>query len=499
MPPVEFLIVLLAAIAGLARLAGVVGVPYPVFLVLGGLGIGLIPGTPSIELDPELVLLIFLPPLLYHAAFFTSPRELRRHAGDIGLLAIGLSFATVVVVAVVARETTGLSWPEAFALGAILGPTDPVAVVTILRRLGAPDRLTTILEGESLVNDGIALVAFRVAAGAIGAGTFSAIGAAGEFVGAAVGGVAIGLVAGWLVKQVRRHLDDPPIEITLSLFTPYLAYLPAERLHVSGVLAAVASGLFLAYQVPTGLFHASTRLQAIAFWDVLVFILNSLLFVLVGLQVRPMMEALGDHSVGFLAGAAAAVIAAVVLTRMLWMFVAGGVAKSAGERIVLGWAGPRGAVSLAAALAVPADAPGRELILFLTFSVIIATLVGQGLTLPRVICRFAPEDTGQDHRGEELARQRATEAALQRLEELERRGDLPAEAIDHARERYELRLHTALQATREVQRELAQAERAEIEGLHEEGEIDQATARRLERELDLQEERWEELEASPLS
>jgi CPA1 family monovalent cation:H+ antiporter len=509
--PVEFLIALLALVAVLARAANALNVPYPVFLVLGGLAVGLVPGTPRVELQPDLVLLIFLPPLVYYAAFYTSPRELREHARDIAGLAVGLVLVTMVLVAVIAHELVGhLSWAEAFVLGAIIAPTDPAASTAIFGRLHAPQRLTTIVEAESLINDGTALVAFRVAVGAIGAGSFSLASAGVEFLGSAIGGAAIGLVAGWLITHVRERLDDPPVEITLSLFTPYLAYLPAEHAGASGVLAAVTTGVYIGFRAPAGMFTATTRLQATAFWDVLVFLLNALLFLLVGLQIRPVVEALGNRSPGFLAGAAALTVVTVLVTRVVWFFVAGGLAKSKGERIVLGWSGMRGAVSLAAALSVPLDTPGRPLILFLTFATILVTLVGQGLTLPAVVHRFAPADPREAEEIEERARLQATQAALEKLDALSNERDIPAEALEHARRRYELRRshlteeaahegEPVLRAARDVQRQALEAERAALDRLHSEGEIDQETVRRLGQELDLEEERWARLEESPLA
>jgi CPA1 family monovalent cation:H+ antiporter len=510
MLPVEFLIALLALVAILARAAHALNVPYPVFLVLGGLAVGLVPGTPRVALDPDVVLLIFLPALVYYASFYMSPRELRAHARDVAGLAVGLVLTTMVLVAVVAHQLIGhLSWAEAFVLGAIVSPTDPAAATAVFGRLRAPQWLTTIVEGESLINDGTALVALRVAVGAIG-GTFSLASAGLEFLGSAAGGVLIGLVAGWVVTHVRERLDDPPVEITLSLFTPYLAYLPANHLGASGVIAAVTTGLYIGFRAPAGMFTATTRLQATAFWDVLVFLLNALLFLLVGLQIRPVVEALGDRSPAFLAGAAALTVLTVLLTRVAWFFVAGGLAKTKGERIVLGWSGMRGAVSLAAALSIPLHTGGRPLILFLTIATIMVTLVGQGLTLPLVVRRFAPADPREAEEAEEHARLQATEAALERLEEIAGAGDVPPEALEHARRRYELRRshlteeaehhdEPVLPAARNVQRRALEAERAALDGLHADGEIDQDTARRLGQELDLEEERWARLEESPLA
>lgn len=509
MPKAELLIALLVAVAGLARLAGLTSIPYPVLLVVAGLVIAAIPGLPTIELDPDLVFLVFLPPLLYHAAFLTSPRELRQEWKAVGLLAVGLVALTIVAVAGIVHAVTDLSWPAAFVLGAIVGPTDPVAATTVFRRIGIPERLTTILEGESLTNDGTALVALRIAIGATGA-SVTALEISWKFASVAIGGIAIGLAAGWLVTKLRERVDDPPVEITLSLFTPYLAYIPAEELGVSGVLAAVTVGLYLAWQAPTGLFHPSSRLQALAFWDVLIFLLNSLLFILVGLQLRPVLSALDDTTATTVVAAAFATIATVIVTRMAWMLVVPTLVRSPtpfNERLLVGWSGMRGAVSMAAALSVPLDLEGRPLILVITFCVILATLVGQGLTLPAVAHRLvAPEEP--DAEAEANAREQAAKAALEELEQAQREDDtLPEEAVRYARRRYELRLgHVGeerdtdtLPAARALQRRLVEAERRTIEQLHSDEHLDQSTTRRLERELDLEEERFGELDRSSLS
>jgi Na+/H+ antiporter len=503
----EVLIALLVVVAGLARLAGLIRVPYPVLLVVGGLVIAAVPGLPQIELDPDLVFVVFLPPLLYHAAFLTSPRELKHEWRAVGLLAIGLVALTIFAVAVVVHAVADLSWAASFVVGAVVGPTDPVAATTVFRKVGLPERITTIIEGESLTNDGTALVALRVAIGAAGA-SVSVVDVGWQFVSASVGGVAIGLAAGFVVSKVRARVDDPPIEITLSLFTPYLAYIPAEELGVSGVLAAVTVGLYLAYQAPTGLFHPSSRLQALAFWDVLIFLLNSLLFILVGLQIRPVLHALDGVSTATVIGAAAATIAVVIGTRLAWMLIVPTIFRSPtpfNERVLLGWSGMRGAVSMAAALSVPTNFDGRPTILVITFATIIATLVGQGLTLPPLAAKLvSPEPP--DAEAEANARRQAAEAALQELDQAATESDLPDDAVRYARKRYELRLghvgderdEDTVPAARALQRRLVEAERRTIERLHAAEELDQATTRRLERELDLEEERFGELDRSSL-
>ncbi|MGI8513309.1 MAG: cation:proton antiporter, partial [Solirubrobacteraceae bacterium] len=289
---------LLIAVAALSALARAIDVPYPILLMLGGLGLGFVPGVPEVRLDPDLVLVLFLPPLLHSAAFFSSLRDLKRDLRPISTLAIGLVLATTVTVAVVAHTMIeGLPWAAAFALGAIVSPTDPIAATTIARRLGAPRRMVTILEGESLINDGTALVAYKVAVAAAVGGSISLLDASFDFVAGAVGGVAIGLAVGYVVAAVRRRLDDPPVEITVSLFTGFAAYVPADELGLSGVLAAVTTGIFLGWRAPE-LTSAATRMQGYALWEILVFLLNATLFILVGLQLGTILDGLSGRSTG---------------------------------------------------------------------------------------------------------------------------------------------------------------------------------------------------------
>ena len=283
---------LLFSVAVLVTAARVLDVPYPIFLVVGGLGLGLIPGIPNIELEPDLVLLIFLPPLLYSASFFTGLRELRQNIRPISLLAIGLVLATALAVALVAHALIdGMSWPAAFALGAIVSPTDPVAATAIAGRLGVPRRVVTIVEGEALINDATALVAYKVAVTAVLTGAFSAWHAGAQFLYSGLGGAAVGLAVGWVVAQVRERLDDPPVEITIALVSGYAAYLPAEELGLSGVTAAVAVGLYMGSQT-SRLTNSTVRMQGDAVWQILVFLLNSFLFVLVGLQLPSILDEL---------------------------------------------------------------------------------------------------------------------------------------------------------------------------------------------------------------
>jgi CPA1 family monovalent cation:H+ antiporter len=423
---------LLTAVGVLLVLAPVLRVPYPILLVVGGLALGFAPGLPDFELPPELVLIAFLPPLLYSSAFFTSLRDLRANIGPISLLAVGLVAATTAGVAVIAHEVVGgMTWHAAFVLGAIVSPTDPIAATSIASRLGVPRRIVTIIEGESLVNDATALVLYRAAVAATVSGTFSLAETAGRMLLNATAGIAIGLGVGYVVRQVRKRLNHSPTEITIAFLTGYLAYLPAEALGVSAVLAAVTAGIYLGWYTPE-LTTAETRLQGKAFWTILVFILNAALFTLVGLQFPQVLDGLDAWSTGELVGAAAAVCAAVIVIRFLWVFpfaylpgfLFGSERPPWQYPAVIGWTGMRGAVSLAAALAIPLETeagapfPARELIIFLAFMVILATLVLQGLSLPAVIRMLRIEDDPSEEREDSKARVHAAKAALERLDEL---------------------------------------------------------------------------------
>src|SRR5439155_15800644 len=329
------------------------------------LALGFIPGVPRLTLPPDLVLVGVLPPLLYSAGFFTSLRDLRANVRPISLLAVGLVAATMAVVAVVAHFEVGLGWASAFVLGAVVAPTDPIAASAIARRLGVPRRIVTIVEGESLVNDATALGLYRAAVVAVAAGTFSIGDASLRLVSSVAGGVAVGLAVGWIVALVRIRLDNIPAEIAISLLTGYLAYIPANALHVSGVLAAVTVGVYLGWRAPE-LSTPAMRMQGNAVWETLVFLVNALLFALVGLQLRPILDALSGESTASLIGDAVLVTGTVVAVRLAWIFPFTYGPRFALRRVperdpyppwqapaLLGWMGIRGAVSLAAALALP--------------------------------------------------------------------------------------------------------------------------------------------------
>ena len=520
MHEIELLLLgLMVAGAGLSVLARPLGVPYPILLVLGGLVLGFVPGVSAVGLPPDLVLVLFLPPLLYSAAFFSSPRDLRADLRAISLLAVGLVLATMVAVAVTAHALVeGLPWGAAFTLGAIVAPTDPLAATAIGRRLGVPRRLLTVLEGESLVNDASALVAYRIAVAATVGGSFVLWQAGLRFVVGVAGGVAVGLAVGWLAAEVRRRVDDPPAEIVVSVVTGYAAYLPADRLGVSGVLAAVTAGLYVGWRAPE-LASVSTRLLGFSFWEVLNYLLNAILFILVGLQLHPILSELTGRSAATLLGQAALVSAVVIAVRIAWQFTVpylvraldrrpSQVARRVGprERLVSGWSGMRGAVSLAAALALPRLFPERDLIVFLTFGVIFATLVVQGLTLPALIRRLGVRGDGAEELEEVRARLDAAKAALARLDELAVEDWTRDDTIERLRAAYEFRRRRLKARVGKIEddgyedrslayqrlvRELLEAQRRTIVRLRNQGAISSDVMHRIERDLDLEDSRLE--------
>src|SRR5918994_1156070 len=452
LPEIEAILVLLAAVAVLATLANRIEVPYPILLVLGGLVLGFVPGLPQVELEPNVVFLLFLPPLLYVSALFTSWRDFRANLRPISLLAVGLVLMTTCVVAAVAHWIMGFSWAPAFVLGAIVSPTDAIAATSVAQRLGVPRRIVTILEGESLVNDATGIVAYRIAVVAIVTGAFSLWQAGLQFVIGAVGGIAVGLAVGWAVLWARRHVsEDPSVQNTISLLTPFVAYLLAEEpshyaweelfhfpgeFAFSGVLSVVATGLYVGRRGPY-VISPETRLQGYAFWELVTFLLNGVIFALIGLQLRSVVERLSDYSVADLVLYAALVSLTVILVRFLWVFPATSLPRLASRSLrardpspspravtVIAWTGMRGVISLAAALALPltieggAPFPGRDLIFFLTFSVILATPVVQGLSLRALIRALGLEDDGSQEREEIEGRIEVAQAALARIEEL---------------------------------------------------------------------------------
>jgi monovalent cation/hydrogen antiporter len=506
---IESILVLVLAATLLVRLADFGKIPPPIVLVLGGLAIAFVPGLPEVELDPDTIFLVFLPPLVYAAGWRTSPLELRTVVRPLALLAVGLVFLTAAVVALVAHALVPeLSWAEAAVLGAVLAPTDAVAATSIFRRLGAPERVRLLVEGESMINDGTALVLYRIAVGVAAGGAFSLGGASLEFVEVAVGGIAVGVVIGVLSDLVLRRQSDSELAITLSVLTAYGAYIGAEELHVSGILAAVVAGLYAGYRSPHSL-DADVRLNAIAFWQVLVFGLEITLFVLLGLQLPDIVDTLEQSSSGVseLLPAVAAIAAASIAVRLAFVFaMRGDAGETAGQRFAVGWSGMRGAVSLAAALAVPLSVDGRPQIIFLTFALILVTLVGQGLSLPLIVRALGLEQPRRWSDEEAVARMEAAQSALDRLDEMEADERASEGQLRRLRDLYRARFRmcqavlggedpdVAAREQRiadygELRRELIGIEREELLALHRSGRLRDQTMRQIQRDLDLEEAR----------
>ena len=518
----EPVVLLFVLVAGLVILANKLEVPYPVLLVLGGLALSFIPFLPVIRLDPNLVLFFFLPPLLYPAALFTSWRDFRRNLRPILFLAIGLVLMTTTVVAWVAHSfIAGLPWAAAFALGAIVSPPDAIAAEAILKRLCVPARIRTVLGGESLVNDATALVAYQFAVAAMVTGQFSLGGASLRFVFVGLGGVALGLLVGAVMRRVQKQLDDPPVQLTLSLLTPFAAYLLAERLQVSGVLSTVAAGVYLGWH-STAL-SARTRLQAQAFWEMIAFLLNGFIFIMIGLQLPGILRALSHEPLLRLTIYGLLISATVVLVRIAWVFPATYLPRWLSPKLrardpvppwqhsaLVAWAGMRGVVSLAAAFALPfvltgnRPFPGRSYILFLTFCVILTTLVLQGLTLPVLIRKLGVKDDGVIDSEERAARLKANEAAVDFIEQKALEEQLPEEVMARVRAEYCDRiaqLNACGQSTGNPSGEIAtpiyqrlqhgalRIERRTIIALRDSQAINDEALRRIQRDLDLAEAR----------
>ncbi|MDT5091617.1 MAG: monovalent cation/hydrogen antiporter [Mycobacterium sp.] len=513
---------LLVAVVGLSVLASRLSVPYPILLVLGGALFGLIPGVPQVELDPEIVLVLFLPPLLYKASFFSNFNDFRADLRALTLSTIPLVLATMSAVAVVAHAVIpGMSWQVAFVLGSIVSPTDPVAASTILRRLEAPRRLVSAIEGEGLFNDATALVAYRVAVAAVVAGSFSLVEAGLRFVLGIVGGVAIGLAVGWLSARIRARTSDAQVSIAISLLTGYAAFVPANALGVSGVVSTVTAGLYMAVR-GSRVLTLQPRLQGFFVWDIVDFLVNAILFVLIGLQLRAVVGSLGHYSGGEVAGYAAAVVAVVVGIRLVWFFTVPYLIRaldrrpsqrarraSAGWRLVMAWSGMRGAVSLAVALALPFSTvsgpfPQRDLIIFLTFVVILVTLVLQGLTLPALIRRAGVNDGGAEADEETRARLVATKAALHQIDVLAEEDWTRDESVERMRGQYQFRkqrlaaragkieddgVEDQSQAYQRMVRCVLAAQRTALLEMRAEGKVSNEMMNRLQRELDFEESR----------
>lgn len=525
MENVSLIVILLFGITFLGILSNRFKLPFSITLVLSGLAISLIPGLPVVTLKPEVVFLIFLPPLLYAAAWNTSWHEFKSAIRPIGMASIGLVFFTTGIVGVVAHYLIpGLDWPYAFLLGAIVSPPDAVAATAVTKGLGLNPRIITILEGESLVNDASALIAYKYALTAILAGNFIFWEAGLNFLVVSVAGILIGLAIGYLILLIhKKWICDPVIEVTLTILTPFSAYLIAESIHVSGVLAVVTAGLYLSFRSAEAFSHQS-RIMAYAVWDVIIYVLNSLIFILIGLQLRDVISGIQNYSGSELIIYGLAISFAVIIIRFIWVMPAALLPKRIGKwvgsseffdprnMVVFGWAGMRGVVSIAAALAIPLTLPSgdsfihRNMIIYLTFCVILSTLVLLGLTLPWVIrkLKIKPHSIVAE---EYIVRSRIVSAAISHIEE--NMGTAPDELLNNIKSKYEVK-YNRLQRTElpanyfgqgktlagsvfnefsKMQLDLISVERKEIQQLHLKGMASEEILRKIERELDLEETR----------
>jgi CPA1 family monovalent cation:H+ antiporter len=528
---IQILLLLLVVTAGVGFAAKRLQIPASILLVLTGVVLALVPGLPALQLAPELVLLLVLPLVVYASAVAMSWREFRFNLRPISMLAVGCVVFTTLAAAAATHWLLGLPWPVGFVLGAIISPPDALAPLSVARRMQLPRRILVILEGEGLANDATALILYRFAVVAVSIGAFSLGRAVGMFFVILAGEVLWGIGVGWVMLRLRRWVDDPRIEITLSIMTPFLAFWPPEYLGGSGVLATVTAGLYISWN-GLRLISSATRLQGVFFWDLLIYLIEGMVFLVTGLQARTLIAGIRGYSIGELAGSAAIVSAAVILARFVWMYPATYLPRWLSARIrsrdpappwqwpfALAFTGVRGIVSLAAALALPLATdsgmpfPNRNLILFLTFCVILVTLVGQGLTLPVVMRRLGLARAGYherhaDREAELAARRLAVEAAMARLEQLAGERGIAEEIISPLRASHRERLrHLQDRSNRDdahrrrtelheqIESQLVSAERDRINELYRSGELKDEARRRIERELDLREAQLENLRA----
>lgn len=523
MPLIEATILLLLFATIAVPWAGRTGVPVEILLVIGSLLLSVMPGLPSVVLEPGVVFTLFLPPILFAAAYFTSWRDFRKNQRPIFLLAFGLVLFTVVLVAAALRfMIPEVPWPVAFLLGAIVSPSDASAATAIIRKLGVPRRLVTVIEGESLVNDATALVAYRFALLALTTGSFSLGAAAGKFLVAAVGGAAAGYLVAALGLFILKRLEDSSAETTLTLITAFAAYLSAEHLGLSGVIATVVAGLYYGRYL-TSVTSARTHIEAEASWSTVLFVINGLVFTLIGLQLPEVMRGLDRYSRGDLALYGAAIALVVIAVRFVWVFPAAYLPrrlfKSIARRdpmppwsnvIALGWTGMRGIVSLAAALSIPLTLPSgeefphRHLLIFLTYVVILVTLLVPAMTLPALMRGLGLRDEGESRRDETVARLALMKAVIEELGTLKGASQFPAEMIEGTATRYQHRAQTLEanleptafsplfdedQRLRQLLKRLLKTERKELEVLRRRATIHDEVFFLLNRELDIEEAR----------
>jgi CPA1 family monovalent cation:H+ antiporter len=524
---VELILWLLLLTAVFASLARRLVIPYPVVLVLGGLAIGLVPGLPEVSLDPDLVFLLFLPPILYQAGIFTSWRDFRANLRPISALAVGLVIVTTLAVAATARWLfPGLPWSVALVLGAIVSPPDAVAATAVLQRLKVPRRVVTILEGESLVNDASALVLYRFAVAAAVTGSFAWGDVLGAFPVVVAGGIGIGLVIGWLSLRAHRLVREVEVDILLSLMVPFAAYMAAETLEVSGVLATVCAGLVRGWYLPER-FSAPMRVQAHVVWRMLIYLVNGVVFILIGFALSRAVEQMttfagpGAAGLGRLLVDAATISGVAILVRIAWVFGCDGLGRLVRllrrspepslpwqQTAIIAWCGLRGIVSLAAALALPFTTEeggaflGRELVILLAFAVVFATLVIQGISLPYVIRFLRVGVDSKVAREERIARMKSAFAAMAEIERLGRDGVFPPESVATLRGEYKRRLAELKtfarerdsaaaaavgQGWRELHRAALAAERRRLLKLRRDRIIGDEVVRRIQFELDIEE------------
>lgn len=518
----EAFIALLIAVVILVRLSRLLELPPAIPLLVGGLALSYVPPFGNLELHPELVFTLFLPPLLFYAAFQTSWRDFKRNARAISLLAIGLVIATTVIVGMIAHAIIpGLSLAAAFALGAIISPTDAIAATSITERIGVPRRIATVLEGESLVNDATGIVAYRLAVAAVATGAFSFFDAGKEFLWSSTGGVLVGLLFGWLYVFLLRRFDDAPVENTITIIAPFTTYLVAEQLlHVSGVLAVVTAGLYFARRAPR-IISSETRMQGESFWQMLDFLFNGTLFLLLGLQLRRIVAGLGGISFSEAVFYAVIVSAATILTRILWVYPATYLPRILSKKLrardpypswkpvfIVSWTGMRGAISLAAALALPyttaagAEFPQRNLIIFLSFAVILATLVVQGLSLTPIIRWLGITGDNATAREEAEARLTVVNAAMLQIGKMEQIEGAQINQLKRIKNEYRQRATSAetalsggengcrayFETDRNMRLEILKAEREAALRLRDDGTVHDHAMRHIEHDLDLAEQ-----------
>ena len=516
---ITVVIILLTVITALSELTDRIKIPYPILLVLVGIAIGLLPGLPTVTLEPDLVFLIFLPPVLYAAAWSTSWPDFKANIRPISLLAIGCVLFTTTMVAIIAHAfIPGFGWAESFVLGAIISPPDAVAASAATQGLGVPKRIITILEGESLVNDATGLIAYRYAVAAAGSGVFVFWLAGVNFFYVAGLGIIIGLAMGVVFYYIHKITPDNPTNDTvLTFIAPYASYLTAEHFHASGVLAVVVMGVFLSPQASV-VFNHQARLQAYSVWDTVMFILNGLIFILIGLQLPVIITGLGKFTLAEALGYGALISVSTILLRIIWVFPSNYIPRWFSRRIreresdfrskstaVIAWSGMRGVVSLAAALALPLTIgdqpfPNRDIILFITFAVIFATLVLQGLTLPPLIRWLGIKPDGTEEQQEHDARLKVAASIIEHIEE-NYSLSLSDSVLSQVKAKYEIRIEKMRQESarkmsneqiaeyHRIQNELIGAERKFILDLRRSHKIGDEVHRKLEYELDLEEER----------